>query len=133
MDRVARDREQVFGTIRSIVADSLAIPADDIKVESRLTDDLGADSLDFVDIIFMIEKAFSIKIRDGELDFFSKLDFSSPKVMKQGFLTLEAVESLRAWLPALRRVDDPAKVTPAKLFSMISIETLCILVESKGK
>jgi len=81
----------------------------------------------------MIEKAFSIKIRDGELDFFSKLDFSSPKVMKQGFLTREAVESLRNWLPALGKVEDPTKVTPAKLFSMISIETLCILVESKGK
>jgi acyl carrier protein len=133
MDRVARDRTQVFGTIRSIVADSLAVPAEGILLESRLTDDLGADSLDFVDIIFMIEKAFSIKIRDGELDFFSRLDFSSPGVMKQGFLTPEAVDSLRGWLPALGRVEDPAKVTPARLFSMISIETLCILVESKGK
>jgi acyl carrier protein len=133
MDRVARDRDQVFGTIRSIVADSLAIPADGIALDSRLTDDLGADSLDFVDIIFMIEKAFSIKIRDGELDFFSKLDFSSPNVMKQGFLTREAVDSLRSWLPALGKVEDPAKVTPAKLFAMISVETLCILVESKGK
>jgi len=131
MDRMTRD--QVFGTIRSIVADSLAVPAAGIRLESRLTDDLGADSLDFVDIVFMIEKAFSIKIRDGELDFFSKLDFSSPKVMKQGFLTREAVDSLRNWLPALGKVEDPTKVTPAKLFSMISIETLCILVESKGK
>ncbi|HVR84033.1 MAG TPA: hypothetical protein VMU54_06965, partial [Planctomycetota bacterium] len=77
-------------------------------------------------------KAFSIKIRDGELDFFSRLDFSSPKVMKQGFLTPESVEALRVWLPALGRVPDPLQVTPAKLFSMISIETLCILVESKG-
>jgi len=133
MDRVARDRDQVFGTIRAIVADSLAIPAAGIALDSRLTDDLGADSLDFVDIIFMMEKAFSIKIRDGELDFFSKLDFSSPKVMKQGFLTREAVDSLRNWLPALGMVEDPEKVTPAKLFGMISIETLCILVESKGK
>lgn len=133
MDRVARNRDEVFGTIRSIVADSLALPANGINLGSRLTADLSADSLDFVDIIFMIEKAFAIKIRDGELDFFSRLDFSSPKVMKQGFLTREAVDSLRGWLPALGKVPDPAKVTPAQLFSMISIETLCILVESKGK
>jgi acyl carrier protein len=133
MDRVARDRAQVFGTIRSIVADSLALPEDRIAPGSRLTADLGADSLDFVDIVFLIEKAFSIKIRDGELDFFSRLDFSSAKAMKEGFLTREAVDSLRGWLPALDRVEDPSKVTPAQIFSMISIETLCILVESKGK
>ena len=124
-------RDEVFGKIRALVADSLAIKADGITPQSRLTADLGADSLDFIDIIFLIEKKFSIKVRDGELDFFSKLDFSSPTVMKQGFLTQETVESLKGWLPTLERVPDPARVTPSQLFSMITLETLCILVEGK--
>jgi acyl carrier protein len=124
-------RDEVFGAIRTLVADSLAIKAEGITPQSRLTADLGADSLDFIDLIFLIEKKFSIKVRDGELDFFSKLDFSSPTVMKQGFLTRETVDSLKGWLPALERVPDPARVTPSQLFSLITLETLCILVEGK--
>ena len=127
------DRDQVFSTLRRLVADSLAIPAERITLQSRLTADLGADSLDFIDIVFLMEKAFSIKVRDGELDFFSKLDFSDPKVMKNGHLTRETVEQLSGWLPALRQAADPDKVTPSQLFSLISLETLCILVEKKLK
>lgn len=125
------EREKIRETMRALVADSLALKAEDVRTESRLTDDLGADSLDFIDIIFLIEKKFGIKVRDGEFDFLSRLDFSSPKVMKEGFLTAEAIENLKDRLPALRQVPDPTKVTPSKLFSLISVETLCLLVERK--
>lgn len=123
--------EKIRQVMRGLVADSLALNVDAVKPESRLTDDLGADSLDFIDIIFLIEKKFGIKVREGEFDFVSRLDFSSPKVMKEGYLTREAIERLTDRLPALRQVPDPAKVTPAKLFSLISVETLSLLVERK--
>ena len=123
------DPEKIREIMRGLVADSLALKLEDVRPESRLTDDLGADSLDFIDMIFLIEKKFGIKVRDGEFDFISRLDFSSPKVMKEGFLTPEAIERLKDRLPALNQVPDPTKVTPAKLFSLISVETLCRLVE----
>ncbi|SRR5579883_3416819 len=125
------DREKIREVMRGLVADSLALKVEEVKVESRLTDDLGADSLDFIDIIFLIEKKFGIRVRDGEFDFVSRLDFSSPKVMREGFLTSEAIEKLKERLPALNQVPDLTKVTPAKLFSLISVETLCLLVERK--
>lgn len=125
------EREKIRDVMRALVADSLALKVDDVKVESRLTDDLGADSLDFIDIIFLIEKKFGVKVREGEFDFVSRLDFSSPKVMREGYLTAEAIEKLKERLPALNQVPDPTKVTPAKLFSLISVETLCLLVERK--
>jgi len=125
------EREQIREVMRGLVADSLALKVEEVKVESRLTDDLGADSLDFIDIIFLIEKKFGIKVRDGEFDFVSRLDFSSPKVMREGYLTAEAIEKLKKRLPALNQVPDPTKVTPSKLFSLISVETLCLLVEKK--
>ena len=125
------EREKIREVMRGLVADSLALKVDEVRLESRLTDDLGADSLDFIDIIFLIEKKFGIKVRDGEFDFISRLDFSSPKVMKEGYLTPEAIERLKDRLPALNQVPDSTKVTPAKLFSLISVETLCLLVERK--
>ena len=125
------NREEIYKAMRSLVADSLALKEDEIQPQCRLTDDLGADSLDFIDIIFGIEKKFGIKLRDGELDFILRLDFSSPQVMRQGYLTLETIERLKKQLPALEQVQDPAKVTPAQLFSLITIETLCIIVEEE--
>jgi acyl carrier protein len=123
-------RDEIFATMRSLVADSLAVPASDVALESRLIPDLGADSLDFIDMVFLLEKRFGIKVREGDLDFFSRLDFSSPAVMREGFLTTETVERLRDWLPGLRDAD-PARVTPRQIFSMITVETLVILVEKK--
>jgi acyl carrier protein len=131
MDRIAMNREEIYQAMRSLVADSLALKEDEIQPQCRLTDDLGADSLDFIDIIFGMEKKFGIKLRDGELDFILRLDFSSPQVMRQGYLTLETIERLKKRLPALEQVQDPAKVTPAQLFSLITIETLCLMVEEE--
>jgi acyl carrier protein len=124
-------QEEIYQAMRSLVADSLALKEDEIQPQSRLTDDLGADSLDFIDMIFAIEKKFGIKLRAGELDFILRLDFSSPQVMRQGYLTLETIERLKKRLPALEKMQDPAKVTPAQLFSLITVETLCIIVEEQ--
>ena|SRR5688500_13585699 len=120
-----------FDAVRALVADSLAQDQDEVRLDSRLVTDLGADSLDFIDMIFALEKRFDVKIRQGELDFLGKLDVSNPKVMREGFLAREAVEGLMPWLPALKKVPDPSKVTPAQVFSFITVETLCIMVEDK--
>ena len=124
-------RDEILTGLRALIADSLARKADDVKPESRLIDDLGADSLVFVDIVFSMEKKFGVKLRDGELDFLSRLDFSSPQVMKGGYLTAETIDRLTVWLPALERVADRAKVTPRQLFGFITLETLAVLVERK--
>src|SRR5262245_48498269 len=125
------ESQAIEARLRTLVADCLAVEPEKIKGESRLTDDLGADSLDFIDLLFMIEKEFGIKVRESELDFLSRLDFSSPEVMREGYLTAATVERLRDWLPALRAVPDPAKVKPAALFSMLTVETLCLLIQRK--
>ena len=124
-------RDQIESTMRALVADSLALSREEVTLDRALFADLGADSLDFIDIVFSIERAFGIKVRDSELDFLSRLDFSSPAVMRDGYLTRETVDGLSEWLPRLREVPDPAAVTPRALFALVTIETLCVLVERK--
>ena len=124
-------RKEIADRVGVIVAESLALKPDEVAPGSRLIPDLGADSLDFIDLTFLIEKEFNVKLRDGELGFVSKLDFSSPEVMRDGFLTADTLTQIRDWLPALREVEDPARVTPSQLFSMITVGTLCKLVERK--
>jgi acyl carrier protein len=51
-----------FDTIANIIAETCDIPRDSIKPESHAINDLGIDSLDFLDIAFAIDKAFGIKL-----------------------------------------------------------------------
>jgi acyl carrier protein len=119
--------ENIVTTVRRCVAESLAVPQTDLALESRLVDDLGADSLDFVDIVFMLDRELDIRVRETEFNFLTRLDFSSPDVMKGAHLTEPVVTRLAEWLPALRAVPDRTKVTPRELFSMITIESICIV------
>ena len=123
--------EAILAAMRDLVADRLARRPGDVTAESRLVDDLGADSLDFVDLVFAIEKRFGVKLRDDELDVLSQLDFSSPEVMRDGFLTPGVIERLAPALPALREMADPARVTPAAVFGLITVDTLCAMVARK--
>ena len=51
-----------FDTVANIIAETCDIPPENIKPESHTIDDLGIDSLDFLDIAFAIDKAFGIKL-----------------------------------------------------------------------
>ena len=117
--------------VRQCVAESLAVPLGEIGATSRLTDDLGATSLDFIDIVFLVEKEFGIRIRDTELAFLTRLDFSSPEVLRDGFLTPEVSLRLGSFLPALAREPDPGAVTPKRLFSLVTVEALALVVSRR--
>ena len=123
--------DDVFTRVRALIADSLALEESAITPQSRLIDDLGADSLDFVDLTFAIEKAFGVKLREAELNFLTRLDFSSPAVMRGGYLTRDTIASIRPLLPALDRAPDPDRVTPGELFSLLTVETLCLMVQRR--
>lgn len=114
------------------IADSLALSPEAIELESRLIDDLGADSLDFADIVFSLGHELSIHVRDTEFSFLTRLDFSSPEVMKDGFLTPDVVARLESWLPAMAALDNKAEISPRQLFSLITVEAIC-LVASRAK
>ena len=124
-------RSEVFPRVRALIADSLAVAESSVTPDSRLIDDLGADSLDFVDLMFAIEKAFGVKLREADLNFLTRLDFSSPTVMKDGFLTRETIDSIAPLLPGLQHVPDRARVTPGELFSLLTVETLCLMIERR--
>ena len=56
----------VFEKVKDIIAEELGIELDEIKMESDLTDDLGADSLDAIELIMEIESQFDVEIADSD-------------------------------------------------------------------
>lgn len=119
-------KDEIASAMRGLVADRLAAQSDRVTLESRLIPDLGADSLDIMDLLFAIKGKFQVDIRPDELNFAKPVPGST-----SAFLPRDVVEKLTDWLPALKDVPDPDKVTPAAVFRSISVGTLCLLVERK--
>ena len=122
------NRETGLPIIVDLVADCLALSPGEVTPDSRLVPDLGADSLDFVDLLFTLERKFAVELRETELRFLSQLD---PEAVQDGHLTAKAIEQLRPWLPAIGAVEDPATITPKAVAEFVTVETLWLLVAKK--
>lgn len=62
------NKEEIFPKIVPIIAEQLKIKPEEIKPDSKFIDDLGADSLDAVEIVMGIEERFNVEIPDEEID-----------------------------------------------------------------
>lgn len=62
--------EDVFEKVKKIISDKLGVESDKIKENSSFIDDLGADSLDVVDLAMALEDEFGVRIEDDKLEKF---------------------------------------------------------------
>ena len=60
-------QEEIFSKVQEALVDALGVDDDEVTPEATLTGDLEAESIDFLDIVFRLEKSFDIKIERGEL------------------------------------------------------------------
>lgn len=58
----------VFEKVRGIIVEQLDVEEDAVAMESSITDDLGADSLDVVDLVMSLEEEFDIEVPDDEVE-----------------------------------------------------------------
>lgn len=90
-------RDEVFEKVREVLEDALGVDADEVKPDATLVGDLGAESIDFLDIVFRLEKAFGIKIEQSEM--FPDNVLNDPKYVQDGKVTDQGMAELRARLP----------------------------------
>jgi len=67
MDTMALSHNEIFDKVQDVLVDALGVDDEDVTPSATLRGDLGAESIDFLDIVFRLEKAFGIKIPRGEL------------------------------------------------------------------
>ncbi len=108
------------------VAESLMIDASTISIDSRLINELGMDSLDFLDIMFQIESRFGIKLQKEDLNFLSRIGIKQEEAVKDGFLSSEAKSRLHQILPDLP-IDCDIKLL--ELGNFITVGTLLKIIE----
>ena len=60
--------EEIFDKLKELVVDQLGVEEDEVTMEASMQDDLGADSLDLVDLVMSVEEEFGVKVADEDLE-----------------------------------------------------------------
>lgn len=122
-------RDEVFEKIRTALVDALGVDEEEVTPEATLVGDLGAESIDFLDIVFRLEKAFGIQIPRGEL--FPEDVFTNPDYVKDGMVTEAGLAELRSRMP-FADLDQFAQNPVVQDFgNMLTVADMCRYVESK--
>jgi acyl carrier protein len=91
-------KEEVYSKVSETLIDSLNVDPDEIRPNATLQGDLGAESIDFLDIVFRLERGFGIKIPRGEL-FPESIFQGDPEFVQNGKVTDKGIAELRTRLP----------------------------------
>ena len=95
---MAMSRDEIFDEVREVLVDALGLDDDEVTEQATLMGDLGAESIDFLDIVFRLEKSFGIKIPREEL-FPAESLMSNPDFVQNGKLTEKGLEEFKVKMP----------------------------------
>lgn len=129
---MAMDREQVFEQVKTVMVDALGVDDDEVTQEATLMGDLGAESIDFLDIVFRLEKAFGIKIPREEL-FPAETLMGNPDFISNGKFTEKGLNALRAKIPHTDTSEFSKNPDVSKLGDLFTVGMIVNFVESKIK
>jgi acyl carrier protein len=122
--------DEIFQKIQEVLDDALGVDEDEVTPEASLTADLGAESIDFLDIVFRIEKTFDFKISQGEL--FPENLTENPDWVADGNLTDAGLTMLKE---RMTHVDFTAiengDRNVSKIGDLITVNSLVNFVEIK--
>ncbi len=126
---MASSRDEIFSKIQEVLTDALGVDDDEVSPSATLQGDLGAESIDFLDIVFRLEKEFSIKIPKGEL--FPDDILSNPDYVDNDRITSAGLAKLKEAMPHadLTSLEDSPLLS--KLPDLFTVDTIVNYVENK--
>ena len=122
-------RDEIFEKVRSALVDALGVDDNDVKPNATMVGDLGAESIDFLDIVFRLEKAFGIKIPRGEL--FPEEVLSSADFVVNGKVNASGIEALKARMPFVDLAKFEANPMVQNFANTLTVEDMVRYVQMK--
>ncbi len=123
-------REEIDRRVATVIAETLAKPHGDVSLEHVLMHDLGAESLDFLDIVFRLEREFQIQITRGEMEAAARGDLSEEAFAPDGVISSVGLDRLRQLMPEAQDRIVPG-LRPVQILSLFSVRTFANIVAAK--
>ena len=129
---MAMSRDEIFTQVQEVLVDALGVDDDEVTTEATLMGDLGAESIDFLDIVFRLEKAFGIKIPREEL-FPAESLMNNSEYVHNGKLTEKGLAELRDKMPHTDLTSFESDPDINKLGDLFTVNAIINYVEGKLK
>ena len=122
-------KEEIFSKVQEALVDALGVEDEEVTPEATLQEDLGAESIDFLDIVFRLEKSFDIKIERGEL--FPEDILTSTDYVVDGKLNDSGLAQLKERMPFADLSRFEADPMVQNLGKHLTVDDMCAFVEHK--
>ncbi len=123
----------VYPTVAATIADALGCDVEDVKLDVSLIEGLDAESIDFLDLVFRLERAFKVKIPRGKIVEDARGDLPEADFEQKGIVSDAGMARLRTFLSEVPadRIKSPLKVVDVP--RLFTAETFCKLVVRSQK
>ena len=122
-------KEEVFEKVQTALIDALGVDDDEVTPEATMVGDLGAESIDFLDIVFRLEKSFDIEIPRSEL--FPEDILTNAEYVQDGKVTSSGVDELKKRMPFADLTKFESNPVVQEFGNLLTVNDLCRYVESK--
>ncbi|HPO93348.1 MAG TPA: acyl carrier protein [Phycisphaerales bacterium] len=117
-------RDEIFGKVRDVLVDALAVDEEEVTPNASLVGDLGAESIDFLDIVFQLEKSFNVKIAQGELFPEGANITQDPRYVVDGRVTPDGLAQLKSRLPHVDFTEFAKDPQVGKVINVFTVQTI---------
>src|SRR5215813_12621214 len=124
------NREEIYTKVSATLVEALNVDEDEIKPTATLQGDLGAESIDFLDIVFRLEREFGIKIPRGEL-FPESIFQGDPEFVQNGRVTDKGLAELRARMPFADLSDFEQNPELTAISDLFTVEMITRYIQGK--
>ncbi|MBX3426551.1 MAG: acyl carrier protein [Pirellulales bacterium] len=121
--------EEIFSKVQEALVDALGVDDEDVVPTATLQGDLDAESIDFLDIVFRLEKAFDIKIERGEL--FPQDILEDTAFVQNGRVNADGIAKLRERMPFADLTKFEADPVVQHLAQQLTVQDMCNFVAHK--
>ncbi|NLX12851.1 MAG: acyl carrier protein [Phycisphaerales bacterium] len=126
---MAMSRAEVLEQVRATLVEALAVEPEEVTEDATLQGDLGAESIDFLDIVFRLEKNFNIKIPRNEL--FPDDLLNNPEFVVNGKFTDKGLEQIKKSMPHADFSTFEKDPDVNKMPDLFTVRTLVNYIEKK--
>jgi len=127
---MAMSRDEILRQVQTVLVDALGIDEEEAAADARLMGDLGAESIDFLDIVFRLEKVFGIKIPREELFPIENM-MTNPEFVSNGKLTAKGLAEMRIRMPHTDLASFEGDPDINKLGDLFTVNSIVNYIEGK--
>lgn len=123
----------IYPKVAEIIADALGCEEEEVQPDSSLINDLGAESIDFLDIVFRLEREFKVKIPRGKAMEEARGELTEDEFEQKGVVTEAGIAKLRAYLTEVPADRIKPALKAAEIPKLFTTETFCKMVIREQK